>query len=64
MYEPTKFTEANALLATQAGELAAVRDKLSGMYDSELRELELASDKLSKLCHEERQQRLLNIIID
>jgi hypothetical protein len=47
---PTRFTEANALLAVQSHDTDTALEALSGLTESELISLENAAAKLGRLC--------------
>lgn len=57
--EPTRFIEANALLAIQSGDRLAAMTKLAEMHPHELRELGDAAYELGDMCRaHEREKRL------
>ncbi len=55
--EPTKFTEANALLAVQSGEPEVAQEKLDGMLNNELYDLQAAAHDLALMCTNELYRR-------
>jgi hypothetical protein len=54
---PTKFSEANALLAVQSGDPDLAADKLQNFMPTELYALRDACDVLAVLCREELTRR-------
>lgn len=50
MNNPTPFTEANALLAVQIGDLEEAQRLVESMLPNELRELAIACENLAAIC--------------
>lgn len=54
---PTKFAEANALLAVQTGDLSLASEKLQNFMPNEVRKLWDTCELLAVLCREELKRR-------